>query len=634
MDEAGIDFRLQQMSHCVNSGANHSGMDAQFDLDGNERIHIGTVDMGAYEAQYEKAGQWIVDFLPVSEKMFSQDKTVSLSARGGNFGNPITFTNRPGSPVIWVNSTTIQFSAVGDVYIVAEQAESSNYYSATPVTNHYIVCDPGPFYVNAARPDNNGSGTSWETAKKTIQAAVDLAADGATVWVTNGIYAEGGSIAPEEAILSRVSILRDITVKSINGAGVTTIVGIGPFGSNAVRCAYLSAGAVLDGFKLTEGYTLNRWLGPAFDFDGLNETDKFGGGAFVSGSASIKNCVIVSNKAYRAGGGVFCKENGVLSGCLIAMNQVGTLEMIGQTTSVIKGDGGGVYVNGGGTINICTLYANCTELGKATLQLGNGGYGRGGGLYCYDGVVNNCIVANNAADAGHDIWIKEYSHPAFHNNAAGGPLPGQGNITNAPLFVDAANGDFRLQSGSPCVNWGYNSVVSNSTDLAGNPRIVEDTVDMGAYEYQGTVGLADSDEDGISDDWERQYGGNQNPSAVCSNGVNTILQAYIAGLDPKDPDSKFQTSDFRSLIFGNELQWQGVSGRVYAVYYSTNLMNGFQPLETNIPWSAGCFTDIVHHADGQLFYKLDVRLEDSDGSGGGGEIPPGDGGGGTPATRV
>jgi hypothetical protein len=79
----------------------------------------------------------------------------------------------------------------------------------------------------------------------------------------------------------------------------------------------------------------------------------------------------------------------------------------------------------------------------------------------------------------------------------------------------------------------------------------------------------------------------------------------------------------RSPTSGNELQWQGVSGRVYAVYYSTNLISGFQPLETNILWRAGCFTDAVHNASGQLFYKLDVCLEDSgnpfDSGGGGGD---------------
>ncbi|MCU0858714.1 MAG: hypothetical protein MUC65_09980, partial [Pontiellaceae bacterium] len=106
-----------------------------------------------------------------------------------------------------------------------------------------------------------------------------------------------------------------------------------------------------------------------------------------------------------------------------------------------------------------------------------------------------------------------------------------------------------------------------------------------------------------------KYGGNQNPDRVCSNGVNTILQAYIAGLNPNDPDSKFLTSVFRSST-SSILGWNTTSGRVYSVYFSTNLLNGFQCLETNIPWIAGCYTDLVHSACGEGFYKIGVEMDD------------------------
>ena len=64
------------------------------------------------------------------------------------------------------------------------------------------------------------------------------------------------------------------------------------------------------------------------------------------------------------------------------------------------------------------------------------------------------------------------------------PTNGVGNITNAPLFVDYAGGNLRLQSNSPCINSGNNAYVVGSTDLDGNPRIVGGTVDMGAYEFK------------------------------------------------------------------------------------------------------------------------------------------------------
>ena len=65
----------------------------------------------------------------------------------------------------------------------------------------------------------------------------------------------------------------------------------------------------------------------------------------------------------------------------------------------------------------------------------------------------------------------------------------EGNLLSGgdPLFVDAANGDFRLQPCSPLVNAGSNALLSsiNTTDLAGMPRIQGGTVDIGPYETPG-----------------------------------------------------------------------------------------------------------------------------------------------------
>src|SRR6185295_784708 len=92
-----------------------------------------------------------------------------------------------------------------------------------------------------------------------------------------------------------------------------------------------------------------------------------------------------------------------------------------------------------------------------------------------------------------------YTDSAMNFCCALPPAPGLGNITNAPLFVNLAGGDWRLQSGSACINAGNNVSVTNSTDLDGNPRIVGGTVDIGAYEFQAPVSQ-------ISYAWLQQYG--------------------------------------------------------------------------------------------------------------------------------
>ena len=99
--------------------------------------------------------------------------------------------------------------------------------------------------------------------------------------------------------------------------------------------------------------------------------------------------------------------------------------------------------------------------------------------------LNNCIVYDNSAPANAN-----YSE-ALLDHCCTTPLPldGDGNITIPPLFVDRPGGNLRLLIGSPCINAGSNAFVTNTIDLDGNPRIAEEIVDIGAYEFQPPLSL-------------------------------------------------------------------------------------------------------------------------------------------------
>jgi hypothetical protein len=441
---------------------------------------------------------------------------------------------------------------------------------------------PRNHFVADSRPDDSGDGDNWETAKKTIQSAIDLTNDGDTVWVTNGTYVLSAEICVTKAII----------IRSVNGSDVTIVDG---GGTN--RCFNLHDSACsVSGFTITGG---------------VNWSDSLacGGGIYcINTTPVVSDCRIVGNDVASIvvgpalGGGMY---NGTAENCFFASN----------TSSGGGGMAGGLAIN-------CVFYANHTtgwhqfggdsgggmaggEAYNCTF-VGNSSFS-GGGLS--DGAAYNCVFFGNtiSAGSGADVFGSQ-----VYNSCSTELTHGvNGNITNAPLFVDAANGNFRLQSNSPCINWGNNSYVTNATDLDGNPRIVEGTVDMGAYEYQGIVGLADSDSDGIADDWERQRGGNQNPDRGCSNGVNTLLQAYIAGLDPNDPDSRFSFSVEIATFFGNILRWQRVGGREYKIYYSTNLVNGFLPLIDHlVPGESGVYIDSIYKSEPR-YYKIDVKIDDN-----------------------
>ena len=328
-------------------------------------------------------------------------------------------------------TVTHAYLAVGDmaVRVVASDKDGGQ---AASQFNVRVEAKQIIFYVDASRPDDSGAGMSWGTAKKTIQAAVNATLDGDTVLVANGVYNTGAAVAQGQALSNRVVITRAITVRSINGAEATVIEGSGTNcydTAQAVRCVFMANG-VLQGFTLQYGATGN----------GIP-----GGGVCMFNAAAgsaVSDCVIRGNKASSGGGSCY----GTLNNCTLSGNTA--------TSS-----GGGSYY---GTLNNCTLSGNTAASGSGS----------------YYGTLNNSIVWANTTPDGR---VNNYESSTFYSSCSE-PLPfsGVGNITADPLFAGVQN--FRLRFGSPCIDAGDNVFVTLSSDLLGAPRILNDKVDMGAFE--------------------------------------------------------------------------------------------------------------------------------------------------------
>jgi len=144
-------------------------------------------------------------------------------------------------------------------------------------------------------------------------------------------------------------------------------------------------------------------------------------------------------------------------------------------------------------------------------------------------------------------------------------------------------------------------------------ELTEGPLNSAYFDDINIVNPFDIDGDSIPDWWETMfYGGPTNaiPEALAANGINTVLEAYIAGLNPTNPASRFLISQLRSLSAESIIEWTSVSGRVYTVYWTTNFPDGsFQLLESNVPWTDNVFTDSINNVEEKGFYKIEVEIE-------------------------
>jgi hypothetical protein len=330
--------------------------------------------------------------------------------------------------------------------------------------------------------------TNWATAASVIQDAVDAADAGDEIVVANGIYATGGR-AVVGTMTNRVAVDKPLILRSVNGPEVTLIQGSrapsGWTGDGAIRCAYLTNGAVLSGFTLTSGATRRS---------GDLSRERSGAALWCeSTNAVVTNCTLRGNAADNSGGAY----GGTLANCMLSGNWA--YSGAGAYSSTLKNctlSGNSANYGGGAqncVLNNCTLTGNgagyggggtysCT-LNNCTLTGNSAGYGGGGAYSC---TLNNCILYYNTAGSGSN-----YSGGML-NYCCTAPQPtnGIGNITNAPLFVDYAGGNLRLRPDSPCIDAGTNLLSLITTDLDGEFRPWDGTrdgvaaFDIGAYEFR------------------------------------------------------------------------------------------------------------------------------------------------------
>ena len=399
------------------------------------------------------------------------------------------------------------FAATGTYAVVASvRNESAGSAAAATVAVSVLR---RTYYVAAGHPLAHAPYASWASAAATIQDAVDAAeVAGALVLVSNGVYASGGR-AVAGSMTNRAAITKPLQVRSVNGAAHTVIQGGGALGDGAIRCAYLAAGAVLDGFTLTGGHT--RVEGDLYP-------ERYGGGVWCERSARLVGCVIAGNASYFGGGGVY---QGSLSNCLVTDNVSAEGTGGGVNQAVLYGcrvERNHAYSGGGASASWlyeCTVTSNAadwwgggTYLGvlRNCLVQGNSAADSSGGSYYTD--LLNCTVVGNAASVSNGgvmagtvensiVYFNDapsrpngFSYRFFWTCTTPLPTNGAGNIADDPRLVTREDGIVDLQPASPCIDAGQQmSWMTNATDLGRSPRIANGRPDLGALEFRFEASL-------------------------------------------------------------------------------------------------------------------------------------------------
>ena len=363
----------------------------------------------------------------------------------------------------------------------------------------YLLCLSGiangtTYYVNVNKPPG-GNGTSWATAFKNLQDALDAAQPEDEIWVAAGVYTPTKYVSDEyqSSSFSMAFVLETNNVKIYGGYPATgnptkdernravhkTILS-GDIDNNdksdgdivGLNVAHvvinLAADVLLDGFTISGGDAMSTH---EFIYQGHQIKGAYGGGVLNAAFSKLvlKNSIIKANRAAYGGGGI-ANETGSSSefvNVLICGN--------------ISSQGGGMY----------NLGADNVELTNVTIS-GNTNDGIAG-QQTFLQLINTIVFGNTGNDLVSTVqfdFIYSLIYQSFYFDTHHFDIFSEEPKDIFMYWVAASNtpsnwDNYRLKPGCPVIDAGNNAYVNenNITDLNGNSRIMNGIVDLGASEF-------------------------------------------------------------------------------------------------------------------------------------------------------
>jgi hypothetical protein len=515
-------------SPCVDAGLNDSlPLTLINDIINNPRVYNSVVDIGAFESQVINTGYW--------------GKKVVFVKYDGN-GDGSSWNNATGNLQEAINTQP-------DCYDTVE-----------------IWVAEGEYY-----PDTSGYSDPRS----------------ASFQLKNNINIYGGFNGTEELLIQRDTELYNTVLSGDIGEKLNILDN----SYHVVTARYINSSALLDGFQISDGLASKDFDhndgGGIFCYHASptlqhlkicnNIATHNGGGILLdSSNPPINNCIIYNNESGSSGGGgYFNNSNPYITNSKILNNGIiygyngGGISLQDSKPNIINsiiannesgydGNGGGIYCSSSNPLIISSLIAN------------NYADDDGAGIYCqYSSVAElvNSIIWNNLNKSGINHFQSDLGTSGIikKSNIEGGNhynIPEANYINNYnlnPRFVnpstkvgnsnDALISDWDLSSCSPCIDLGSTALLPPGieTDMAGNNRIFNDSVDIGPYEYNGVITeilpkkiiYVKPDGNGDGSSWNEALGNLQdaiNISKGCYENIEIWVAAGIYKPDTSDLD--------------------------------------------------------------------------------------------------
>ncbi len=394
------------------------------------------------------------DFLQLADPTGTHGNLRADPRLASRFMDPHLATDSPArdaGEAVGVTNTWRDFDSASRVVGSAVDIGADEFDGAPPEL-------PTPVFFVSPTGTNSNAGTSWDTAKKTVQAALDAAArTGGEVWVKAGTYRENVRVGPFAYLYG----------------------GFAGHETNRSERQPLVNQTRLDGNQSTNAPVISvTTFGDRGGVDGVrvqNGAHASGAGFAVEGSPRIERNLVALNDTVGRGGGLFSRFGSPrIAHNVFAVNSA--------DTAANGGVGGALYLDplaGHRPVVVHNDFLdNSATNGGAAIYLGTNATFQ---------ISDNIIAFNASGIASLGATATVERNCLFENgtNDLQGVISDSGTITSDPGFVNWRDLQFHLRADSPCLDAGAPTAEPGETDLLLAPRLEGTATDLGAVEFHG-----------------------------------------------------------------------------------------------------------------------------------------------------